>query len=133
MKILDFLVYYMAIWFEQRKAKLQWSTPIQRATYAYGLATMQFFSIGALLYTFISTKNIGLGIPAFWIILIGIGLMQLYQYIYDARKRYELISKDADSRFKISNPTNGIIISICVFFFLFFSPFILCFILLLFK
>jgi hypothetical protein len=124
MIILDFLIYYFTIWFEKRKANLKWSTPIQRANYVIGLATSLFLSNGFIIFTYITTKQINFGISKYWLLGGALILIQLFEYIYDTRKRFEMLTLDASTRFNIFNDSKGIAISMCIFFFLFLSPFI---------
>jgi hypothetical protein len=40
MIFLDFLIFYLTVWFEEHKEKLSWSTPIERAIYVVGIVTI---------------------------------------------------------------------------------------------
>jgi hypothetical protein len=41
MAFLDFMIYYLADWYEERNM-LKWTTPVARACYVLGLAFMSF-------------------------------------------------------------------------------------------
>jgi hypothetical protein len=114
MIVLDFLFYYLTYWFEKHKDKLKWSTPLERAVYAVGLmSTLWIYSFGEILrYT---VKGFDYKFSMIIYILIGLGIMQLYKYIYIIKSRYQLLVS------RKTNPGNvsikiGTTISIIVMF-----------------
>lgn len=121
MIIIDFLIYHLACWFEEHSQNLRWSTPIKRAVYTMGLATMGLlFSIEQLIeFTVLSQTNFQ--VPKLLFILIGLGIMQLYDYIYIQRHRFEKIQF---SKFNTSKK-NGIVVSLVVIFFFILIPFVI--------
>jgi hypothetical protein len=123
MFILDFLFYYLTYWFEKNKDKLSWSSPASRASYAIGLATVALiYSIDQAL---LDKKLIP---PAYeiskWIFLvIGLGLMALFDYVYDTGNRSQLLSSRQSKLFSLDKDT-GAYISIAIVGILILSPFI---------
>ena len=119
--IIDFLIYHLTCWFEEHNQNLIWSTPVKRAVYTMGLATMGIlFSIEQLMeFTVLRQTNFQL--PKLLFILIGLGIMQLYDYIYIQRQRFEKIQF---SKFNISKK-NGIVVSLVVIIFFILIPFVI--------
>lgn len=117
--IIDFLIYHLACWFEDQD--LKWSTPVKRAVYAMGLTTMGvLFSIEQLLeFTVLRQNNFRLTKLLF--ILIDLGIMQLYDYIYIQRKRFEKIQF---AKFDTSKK-NGIAVSLFVIILFILIPFLI--------
>jgi len=119
--ILDFLFYYLTYWFEKNKDKLSWSTPLQRSSYAIGLATIALiFSVTQIL-GFTIYKNNDFHFPKLLFVLLGLGIMWLYDYVYIKRDRYQQIYS------KYNNTINkgaGIIIAFALIAIFILSPFI---------
>ena len=91
MKVLDFLFYYLTLWFEEHKQNLKWSTPLERAIYVLGIITICWIiSFNEIIQMFFFKETIK-SISTILIIVIGLGIMELYKYIYITKKRYELI------------------------------------------
>jgi hypothetical protein len=123
MTILDFLYYYLTNWFNKNQSQLKWSSPMERASYALGLASLGFlYGIGELLEFTLLKFNL----PKYLFIFIGLGLMQLYDFIYIKRKRYDSIDplnsfklvKNIDDKYRVA-------IAIIVIFISILSPFII--------
>jgi hypothetical protein len=104
MILFDFLFYYLTMWFSTAKTQ-QISSPPERASYTLGIISsvyiMWFFS----LTEYFVAKSFKFHINEWVYILIGFGLIQLYQYIYVNNGRYELIKnrENNDRRFRISD------------------------------
>lgn len=105
----DRLFYYMTYWFEKNKEKLRWSTPAQRTSYALGLMTLGLsYSVNkALEYNKITLFPAKYGIII--ALIFGLGAMQLYEYIYITKSRYEDISLAIYGKTNISDDTGAII------------------------
>ncbi len=117
MIIFDFLFYYLTYWFEKRSYLLTWSTPKQRASYGIGLAITTFlFAISELIY-YTNSDLKDIQYAKFIFILIALGLMKLFDFIYIKKRRYESIDPIREFRFlgNISNNTRAIIAIIIVF------------------
>jgi hypothetical protein len=124
MIILDFLFYYLTLWFEEHKDKLKWSTPLERSIYVMGLVTcLWLFSIWELIEIFILKPVILRHLPEIPFVILSLAIMQLYKYIYFTKKRYELISS---SKYNFGgNKKVGKVLSIIFVFFSFTLPYIL--------
>lgn len=123
MIILDFLIYYLTLWFDRKKDSLSWSTPTQTACYAVGLMTM------GLLYSinewveYDGAKSLQFHFPKLLYLVMALAVMKLYDYIYTTKNRYQLIAKTVPLRFNISDET-GTMICIGLAFLTILSPMI---------
>ena len=114
MAVIDFLIYFLTYWFDENRQLLTWSTPLKRASYAIGLATMCFFySIGELV-EFTVYKTTDFQFSKIFFVLLGIGSMQLYEYIYITRNRYEKII--SSNKFSKISKKKGVGISMAILF-----------------
>jgi hypothetical protein len=111
MRMLDFLFYYLTLWFTQNKQKLIWSTPLQRAAYAITIVTIFWILTIWETLVFVLPLFKNFNITAIPLTITGICVLLFYQYIYINRNRYELITSPNYRKFKISDK-NGILISI---------------------
>jgi hypothetical protein len=112
MILFDFLFYYLTMWFSTAKTK-QLSSPSERASYALGISLLLYVMGINYLFGYFLTKSLKATIPIWICMLIGLGICQLFQYLYIDKGRYEFI-KDRevqDSKFKIPDK-NGMIISV---------------------
>lgn len=109
MRVLDFLFYYITIWFTNNKQKLAWSTPLERAAYAVTILTLFWIFTFWQLIEFFILKNEYFTIPKIPLFITGILILLLYQYIYINRNRYEVINSSNSQQFKMSDK-NGILI-----------------------
>jgi hypothetical protein len=117
MIVLDFVIYYLTKYFEDKRYLLSWSTPIQRSCYAIGIASGAYlYSLAALIELGIF-KNYRFKIPALLLIIIILFFIKLYGYIYEEKNRYQNI--DA-GRFKfakgVSDKSRYIVSAIFVVF-----------------
>jgi Ca2+/Na+ antiporter len=121
MILIDFLYYYLTIWFSTSKRENRIRTPKERTAYTLGvISTICLIFIGKNI-EFICTgyfnKQI---IPTYFYIVIGFALIYVYQYIYINRDRYAEISRNKPfSKYQISDK-KGIFLSLlfCVLCFL---------------
>ena len=90
MFLLDFLFYYITLYFIKRPQALSWSTPEQRAIYALSLITtcwllgLEFF----IVINFLQPINSNY---LFINVFFTFGLMSLYKYIYVTNGRLEFL------------------------------------------
>ena len=123
MIVFDFIFYYLTYWFTKNKEKLSWSTPPERAGYAMGLMVVDtVFSIRILINHY--NPSFQSTISLLYFLIIGLGAMLFFQYVYVSRNRYEKISKKIPEYFFISDDT-GATISIAITSLLIMSPFII--------
>ena len=123
MIVLDFLIYYLTYWFEQKKDKLIWSTPLEIACYVVGLMTMGLlYSINEC-FEFGSIKSVQFHFPKLLFLFIALAVMKLYDYVYSTRNRYKIIVTEIPVEFSISDDT-GAVICIGIVFLTTLSPFI---------
>ncbi len=123
MIVFDFVFYYLTYWFTKNKEKLSWSTPPERTAYAMGLMVVDIvFSISILFEHY--NLSIQFSISKLYFLIIGLAVMQFFQFIYIKRNRYEKISKKIPEYFSISDDT-GANISIAIASLLIMSPFII--------
>jgi len=93
MIILDFLFYYLTIWFEQNKNNLKWSTPIERTVYAVSLITgLWIISVYELFEICIEKSFTLKHVPLIPGVIIILCIMQVYKYIYITKNRYSLVT-----------------------------------------
>ena len=114
MIIPDFLIYYLAKWYEKHPEKLSWSTPVERACYIVGLTTIfLFFGLGEIFDIFILRSAIFLKseIP---FIAAGLLSMLLYNYIYIKQARYAAINSSGKN-FGVSEKRGTVLAIISVF------------------
>jgi O-antigen/teichoic acid export membrane protein len=125
MIIIDYLFYYLTTHFTNYKEKLSWSTPLERTIYAVGIVTMFWMVSIWEMVELILTKTIpwnNLKPTHFAIIgaVLGFGIMQIYQYIYVKRRRFE---KRVLPKFEQNNnEKKGIVLSILFGVFSFILP-----------
>lgn len=97
MQILDLMLYYLALHFEDNKDKLKWSSSLERAIYALGIISVLWvFSIWEII-ELITTKSIPFQSinPTIFVVItiaMGLGITQFYSYIYIEKKRFVKIS-----------------------------------------
>jgi len=91
MILLDFIIYYLTLYFTNRPKTVSWTSPVERAIYALSLITTSW--ILAIQFFIIIHFGIDIESRALWIyVLIALGLMWLYKYIYITKSRLKLIS-----------------------------------------
>lgn len=97
MQILDLMLYYLALHFEDNKDKLKWSSSLERAIYALGIISVLWvFSIWEII-ELITTKSIPFQSinPTIFVVVtiaMGLGITQFYSHIYIEKKRFVKIS-----------------------------------------
>jgi len=123
MIVLDYLFFYLTYWFNKNSDKLSWSSPIERSSYAIGIATTTLIYSMADFYATIN-KNLGFHFPKIIFLVLGLGIMQLYDFLYVKKGRYDLVASINYNKFNKNNYTSGIIISWIVIGVCFFLPFI---------
>ncbi len=112
MIILDFLYYFLSHWFEIHRERLKWSTPVQRASYAIGIGTLGFLYSVLLIVQLTIDKYRSLHVPTWILVLLILGIIQLYDYVYITKDRYGYITSEKFSKFNNIDKTRGTIISI---------------------
>jgi hypothetical protein len=123
MILLDFIYYYLNLFFTARKETLGWTTPGKRSAYSLALITLSWImSISFfLLINVFDNKSIG-GTYLYVLIPVGLGLIALYEYIYITKERIKLIEESEIKLFHL-NPYVGISIAWIILFLSFMSPF----------
>lgn len=89
MIILDFIFYYLVIYFKNRPQTISWSTPEDRAGYALALITTSWlmaFLFFTLVYI-LKASNFN-SAYMYGFVPIALFLMWLYQYVYVTKSRY---------------------------------------------
>lgn len=125
MIILDFLLYYFALYFSNRPKTLSWSNPVQRASYCLGLMSTSWV-IAILFFILIHVvKNYNFN-SNYMILLVPIALILIwfYGYVYDTKGRYYSVSNSNSQILKI-NENLGMSIAWLVLLISFASPFII--------
>ena len=116
MNIIDFLIFNLTNWFDAHRNRLKWSTPLQRATYIIGIVTMLWVFNFWIIISYFFHKT-AIFKPAYIVLLIvGIGTMQLYRYIYINRGRYERLNQANTKPFNASERVGQVLSIIIVFF-----------------
>ena len=125
MIILDFLFYYLALYFSNRPKTLSWSNPVQRASCCLGLMSTSWV-IAILFFILIHVvKNYNFN-SNYMILLVPIALILIwfYGYVYDTKGRYYSVSNSNSQILKI-NENLGMSIAWLVLLISFASPFII--------
>jgi hypothetical protein len=110
MIILDFIFYYLALYFTKRPQTDSWSTPEDRAGYALALITTSWlmaFLFFTLVYILKATNFNSAYIYGF--VPIALLLMWLYQYVYVTKSRY---LKLTSAKFRITELSDSLGIAI---------------------
>jgi hypothetical protein len=131
MMMFDFLFYYLTMWFSTAKTK-QFRSPPEQTSYVLGISLLLlvmniYYLLGYFLYN--STKAY---IPVWLCMLIGLDIIQFFQYLYIEKGRYEFVKvrEQNNSQFNVSDK-NGIALSIAFgvsgLFLMIFSAFLIHF------
>ena len=104
MKVLDFFMYYLSLYYIKRPEAVSWSSPEQRAIYALSLITTSWllaleFFVFVYFFKPVNSEYLLLNI------LIVFGLLRIYNYIYVTRRR---LDKLRSSRFNFFNLNENI-------------------------
>jgi hypothetical protein len=94
MIILDFLFYYLTLYYTEHKDRLIWSTPLEWTTYVVGTITLLWIiSIcEAVELLIIKTLKFPPELPFLVTgVIIALAIMQFYKYIYFTRDRLKFI------------------------------------------
>jgi len=95
--MIDFMMYYLTDWYKSFNRKPDWSTTIERATYALGIVlTFWFISIWEI-YLSIIGENFK-EVPFIPTAVCAMFFMAILHYYYIHTKRYESISKKFQNR-----------------------------------
>jgi len=111
MKLLDFLMYYLTLYFVKRPQALSWSSPEQRAIYGLSLITTSWLMALEFCFFMLFFRNINSDYLLLNVI-VALGLMRIYNYIYMDRKRLDLLRASGFNFFNLSD--NICIIIACV-------------------
>jgi ABC-type Fe3+ transport system permease subunit len=125
MRILDFIIYYIALYFTRNSQLLSWSSAIERSCYVISIATgFWIFTFWEITTDYVLKETNTHPLPTIQIIIVVICILLLYQYIYINRKRYELITSKNYRQFRVKDK-NGIVIVIIFCIISFLLPFAL--------
>src|SRR5476651_2380169 len=122
MMLPDFIFYFLTYYFDNNRQLLSWSSPLQRSTYVIGLATLGVLVAIEELLEFTVLKPSGFQVPKLAFILIGLGVIQLYDFVYIKRNRYERVVL-YQGRFASISKSAGVTIVIACLVLCFLSPF----------
>ena len=128
MILFDFVIYYFTLWFEKNKQNLSWSTPLERAIYAFTVMCAFWVLSFWQLIEFFILKNKHYHITAVPGLFIGIVMVFLLQYLYISKKRYEFLIEKVNKPF-FKNENRGFLICIVFGVISIFLPFILAIVL----
>jgi hypothetical protein len=93
MIILDFIFYYLALYFTKRPQTLSWSTPVERAGYALALITTSWLiAIVILIQLYIIKDSKITSSFMYFFVPIALFLMWIYQYTYVTKSRYSRLT-----------------------------------------
>lgn len=123
MILLDFLFYYLALYFTKRPQTLSWSNPVQRASYCLGLISTSWL-MAILFFTLIHIVRNKKFDSNYMILLVPVAIILIwgFGYIYDTKGRYNSISNNQILKL---NENLGIAIAWIVLLISFASPFII--------
>jgi hypothetical protein len=109
--VIDFVVYFLAQFFERNQQKLKWNTPVQKSCYLVGLATFCLLITIVELLNFTILKEVDfMYFTKFGYIILGLLIVQLFEFIYVKKERYtKQVSKRL--KFKEFDYRRGVIIS----------------------
>ncbi len=121
--IFDFFFYYLTDWFEKNKEMLKWSTPKERSCYLMGVASTCFlYSINDIVhYTIL--KGIHYQFSVFLFVFLCFGIIQLYNFIYIQRNRFESINPNRFFFVNNLSERSRIVITLSLFIIISLSPF----------
>ena len=108
MKIIDFLYYYLVMWFKKRGKVID---PIARPAFALGICSLLWFMTIDGIIEYVLFNTFKTRIPKIIPVILGIAIIYFLEYIYVKRKRYYLILERDDPKFNVSDKS-GMIISI---------------------
>lgn len=118
MGIFDFIYYYLTMWFSTSKIADRIRTPQERAAYVLGIVSMiQVLFIVKIIEYLETNSFIEWQIPGLVYIILGLLFIQLYQYIYINRGRYDkfLHGKRPFSSMHFSQRQSiNLVLSICI-------------------
>jgi hypothetical protein len=117
MRLFDFIVFYPMASFKKRNVtEFTWQTPLERATILAATTTslLLFTGIEISCFLILKVNILDIWYTIFSFLIGGILIIQLFNYIYIKRKRYEYIISPEYRPFKLN-----IIIGVIMCFFLF--------------
>lgn len=124
MIVFDFLIYNLTNWYIKHSNGLKWSSPLERAIYVTGIIFMLWlFDFWVIINAFLLKKETltSSSIPfVILFVILGLGIMQIFQYIYEKKGRLERLNQAPNRPFNASDNV-GQVFSIALFF----LPFIL--------
>ncbi len=89
MIILDFIFYYLALYFIKRPQTISWSTPQDRAGYALALITTSWLMALLFFVQLYIVKVSKMNSSYLYVFIpIALSLMWLFKYIYVTKSRY---------------------------------------------
>lgn len=126
MNILDFLVYYTKLWYDDRKENLKWSSPIEKAIYFISLSTV-FFLIAILeVIEYFVYHNDNIHLPLLPGVIFTFFISYIYKHVYIKKGRLNMIlTTSKKSNFSDST---GKLLSLIILFIAFMLPFFILFI-----
>jgi hypothetical protein len=119
MIIFDFLIYNLTNWYTIHRDRLKWSTPLEKAIYVVGIISMLwFFDFWIIINTFLLKNDTlkGSSIPfVISFVILGLVIMQIFQYIYSKKGRLERLNQAPNKPFNVGDNV-GQVFSIGFFF-----------------
>lgn len=119
MRFMDFMVYYTMANFKRRKMDgLMWATPLFRAVF---LASLNLNLLLLILAEFIFSFTFKLNLldntyTKVILVIVALAVIQLFDYIYINKRRYEYITSPAYKAFKMRESAG---VAICFLIFVF--------------
>ena len=107
MRLIDFLFYYLTLWFNKNKQQLAWSSPQERAAYAIAVLVLFWALTVWQIIEKLFLKNEYYKIQKIPLLVAGVCALFVFQYIYITKNRYDLIVSSRYRQFK-TNETKGV-------------------------
>ncbi|MEO8884967.1 MAG: hypothetical protein ABI367_02820 [Mucilaginibacter sp.] len=92
MELFDFLFYYSTLWYSKATTN-QFRNPPQQASYVLGISSSLYVYSLSILIEYFITKSFKSQVPIWVFMVIALVIIQLFQYIYINKGRYNDIKE----------------------------------------
>lgn len=128
MRLLDFLFYYLTLWYTERKKKVTIQNATERTVYVLGICFLLWVLTIETIVEYVCIKSTKKQIPIVICLVVGLMFMQFLKYVYINKKRLKIINSNTYPKFAITE-RNGIVLAIVFVCLSFITPFLLVIIL----